>query len=91
MNHKDKRLLVLEPLPGKKPTDVRGLIDSRLFNGNNELYAIRDYQYNLWRLQYREGGLPEPLRQHFTSFNTLLHYTTTYFQKRNVRIKEIID
>lgn len=84
------RVLVLETVDKKKPLSSSGLVDSRLFTGENKLHAIKDPQTNLWSFKYEMGGLPAPLKQSFTSWSMLKKFASDYFAKRNVFIKEII-
>jgi len=86
------RVLVLKPMEGKTPKSTTGSLDARLFTGENKLNAILDPRTRLWYLKYSAGGgLQEPLKQKFTSFEALLKHVTDYFLKRNVQITEIID
>ena len=88
----NKRTLVLKVRDNEKPKSSSGLIDPRLFSGENELYAVMDDVNCMWYLKYKQGGLPESLRNHkFTNFSTLLNYTKKYFLKRNIEIAEVID
>jgi len=89
--HSSDRILVLRPIEGKTPVSVSGLLDSRLFTGENKLHALMDTQTSLWSLKYEQGGLPEPLKQRFTSIKKLMDFVTAYFNKRNVEIAEIKD
>ena len=47
--------------------------------------------YGLWAFKYDSGGLPEPLKQKFTSFKALFDFAKVYFLKRNLEIVEIKD
>lgn len=87
--HSDDRILVLEILEGKTAKDVTGMVDSRLFKGENRLHAVMDTRTNLWSLRYEAGIVPEPLRQQFTTFNKLLDFCKKYFLTRNINIKEV--
>lgn len=89
--HSPDRILVIRPMEGKDPVAVTGIIDKRLFTGDNKLHAIMDTQTSLWSLKYEQGGLPEPLKQRFTSIKKLMDFVTAYFAKRNVEIKEVQD
>lgn len=88
---KDDRILVLGTMEGKKPLTTKGLFDPRLFTGENTLHAVKDAQGTLWRMKYQMGGIPDELRQAFTSFERLLTFAKDYYAKRNVEIKEVID
>lgn len=83
------RILVLQS--EGKARSTHGLVDSRLFDGTNKLHAIQNPNTGLWTMKYEMGGLPEHLKQTFTSFERLLYYVTNYFKGRNVAIKEVID
>ena len=84
------RIIVLEPIPGQKPKTSSGLDDPRLFSGENKLHAVMEPNC-LWYLKYEMGGLPEPLKQKFTSFPRALAHVKQYFLKRGVQVKEVID
>ncbi len=87
---KDDRILVLEPKEGLKIKDVAGKVDSRLFNGENKLHAIRG-RTNLWSLKYDHGSVPGPLQQKFTTFPILLDFVKKYMERRNIIVTEVID
>lgn len=84
----DDRILVLRQ--GDKPKTSAGLVDSRLFNGQNKLHVIKNNQ-GLWSFKYEQGGLPEPLKQRFTRFEDALTFASRYFGKRDIKIEAIID
>lgn len=88
---RDDRVFVLSLVDKKAPLSTTGLMDRRLFSGENRLHAIKDPQYQLWHLKYEHGTIPEPLQQKFTSFKTLLRYVQDYFLKRNIELTEVID
>jgi hypothetical protein len=83
------RVLELTPVEGKATLSSTGLIDKRLFTGENKLHAIKDSQTCLWSLKYEEGSVPQVLRCQFTSFRMLLKYVENYFEKRNIVVKEV--
>lgn len=83
------RILVIAPIDGKDAKAVTGLIDKRLFTGENKLHAIQEH--GLWYLKYEMGGLPDPLKQKYTSFAKLTKLVNEYLKKRNIEIKEILD
>ena len=85
------RILSLEPMDDKKPLTSTGLVDSRLFTGENKLHAIKNPQTCLWSLRYDSGLIPPALRGRFTSFKALTDRCQRYFETRNIKIKEIID
>lgn len=79
--HSDDRILVLEPIGEQK-----SLIDT-----TQELHAIRGPGDNIWRLKYKHGIIPTPLKQGFTTFGKLFDFTKGYFGTRNIKIKEVVD
>lgn len=85
------RILVLEPIDGKLPKTTYGNVDPKLFTGENKLHAIKDEETCHWYMKYDSGGLPEPLKQRFTSFKMLVKFANEYYRGRNLQIKEIID
>lgn len=85
------RVMVLKAMDGKSAKDTRGLVDSRLFTGENKLHGIYDERTGLWNLRYETGALPGPLQQKFGTFSELEHFTRKYFSTRNVEILEIIN
>lgn len=68
-----------------------GLIDNRLFSGENILHLKMDPQTCFWSFNYDKGLVPEPLRSQFTGFKAALKYAEDYFKKRNVEIVEVKD
>lgn len=85
------RVLVIKPMDGKKPKDVLGNTDPRLFSGENKLHAIMDTQTTLWKLSYEMGNIPQPLKCQFTSFKALRQHAEEYYNKRNIIITEVKD
>jgi len=83
-------ILVLKPIDGA-PKSTAGLVDRRLFSGDNTLHAKMNLQTCLWHMEYDKGLLPNPLHQQFTSFQALLKHARQYFLTRNIEITEIID
>ena len=90
-NHTTTRELVLKVKMGAKPVSSTGLIDNRLYNGNNKLYAYLDPIHLLWRVKYADGTIPEALRQNWTKFSYLYEYVKNYYEKRNLDIVEVKD
>lgn len=87
------RVFVLEVIPGEKAKTNTGMVDPRLFKEGaegNRLHAIMDTQSSLWYLKYEKGGLPEPLKGMFTSFNKLKDFAERFFINRGVRITEVL-
>jgi hypothetical protein len=69
--------------------DTRGLLERRIFAGDNKIHAIQDS--GLWYLRYEKGGLPEGLKQRWTNFNQLMKFVTGYFKSRNIDVEEVIS
>lgn len=88
--HSDNRILKLAPIGGR-PLNSAGILDMRLFKGENNLHAIWDPQSNLWSLRYDSGILPAALKVKFSGFNKLHSYLTSYLKSRNVCISEIVE
>ena len=87
----DDRVLVLRPMSGKSPRDVLGQVDPRLFSGENNMHVIYEDTSGMWKLRYDVGGLPESLKQKFTTFNSAVDAVKKYFETRNVEVTSIID
>ena len=85
------RILKLKLSDTKSTLTSKGLVDNRLFTGENNLHAVMDTQTCLWYLKYENGGLPQPLKQHFTGYGKLLAYVKEYFKRRNIEIVEEVD
>jgi hypothetical protein len=84
------RVLVLEVMEGERALSSTGLVDTRLFTGENKLHAVLDHSSMLWHLKYDDGIVPQPLKQQFTGFGALYKFCEDYFKKRNIKIKEVI-
>lgn len=87
----DDRVLVLGVMRDKKPRDTLGHIDPRLFTGENHLHVIYDDITGMWRFRYDIGGIPETLKQNFTTFTQAVDTAKRYFANRNVEIVKVID
>lgn len=88
---KTDRILVIQTIDGKKPKSSTGIVDSRLFTGENKLHLILDTRTLLWYFRYEQGGLPPVLKQRFTTFDIALDFITKYLATRNMKIVEVID
>lgn len=84
------RVLILKPIGGKTVSST-GMVDPRLFKGENKLHLIMEPQSSIWYFKYEQGGLPELLKQRFTSFRMAKEYAEDYYKKRNVEITEVIE
>lgn len=83
------RVFVLAPMDGKDPLSTKGLVDPRLFSGENNLHAIMDPTNCMWYLRYDAGILEQPLKQKFTNFKILKKFVEDYYRRRNIQVKEI--
>ncbi len=86
------RVFKLGIIDDKLPKNSTGMVDTRLFTGENRLHAKMDPETCFWSLQYETGGaLPQPLKVNFTTFPALKRHVEDYFKTRNIEIKEIQD
>lgn len=86
------RVLSLKTVDGKQPKNSTGMIDPRLFTGDQQLHLIMDSNSGLWSFRYSKNALlPEPLQGTFTSFKKGYEQAEQYYLKRNVQIVEIKD
>ena len=88
---KDRRIISLRPIDGMKPRGSTGMIDPRLFSGDNQLIAVYDINNGMWYARYTIGATPASLQQRFTQFNDLIEYLRDYYKSRNVEISGIQD
>lgn len=89
-NRKTDIVLVLKAKDGS-PLNSMGLLDRRLFTGENNLHVKLDPQTCLWHLYYDNGNIPAALRQRWTSFDLAYKFVETYLKTRNLEISEIKD
>lgn len=85
------RIIVLKPREGQSTLNSKGMVDNRLFDGNNRLHAIRDSQTAFWSLRYDKGLVPEQMKQSFTTFQKMYDFVKGYFGRRNVDVVDVID
>lgn len=88
------RILMIEVMEGKKPIDVRGLVDPRLFSKDgdtNRLHAVMDIETTLWSFKYDKGTIPQALSGKFTGFRQAFDTAKNYFEKRNLKITQVVD
>lgn len=85
------RVLVLKAIDGKSAKNSAGVVDSRLFTGENKLHGLYDERTGLWNLRYETGALPGALQQKFGTFTELEDFARKYFASRNVEVLEIIN
>lgn len=88
---KTDRLFTLEIIDGKKPKNSTGMVDPRLFGGENQLHIQKDKETNFWYFTYDKGLPPKELRCMFTTFPAALRHAEQYYFYRNLTIKEIDD
>jgi hypothetical protein len=86
----DDRILVLKPIEGGA-TNSSGMVDKRLFTGDNKLHIFQDPASLLWRARFEAGVVPPGLSQGFTSYIRAYEAVEKYYLKRNVKIVEVID
>lgn len=86
----DDRILVLKPIDGRA-TNSAGMVDTRLFKGDNQLHIIMDQRSRLWKLKFDSGVVPPQLKTSYTTFKDAFTATKRYYEKRNVEITEVID
>jgi hypothetical protein len=84
------RVIILEPKVGGAK-NTAGMVDNRLFTGENKLHAKMDPTNCQWYLQYDSGLVTDALKGRWTSFSKLKETVEQYFNKRNVKIKAILD
>src|SRR5258705_5643303 len=70
--------------PRDKVKSVMGLVDPRLFTGENKLHA--KLVNGLWSLYYENGVVPASLKQQWTSWDKMYNFIHSYFDKRNITI-----
>ncbi len=85
------RELKLKVMDDKAPVSSIGLLDKRLFKGDNSLWAVLDPHYGFWSFRFTHGQVPIELQNNWTTFQNALKDAKTYFAGRNVEIYEIVD
>lgn len=89
-NHTTDRVLVLKPMEGKDPKNSKGMVDNRLFTGDNKLHAVMDPEYGHWYLKFDMGTIPPQLQQRWTNFTKLYEFTKGYYLTRDIEIVDVI-
>lgn len=87
----DDRVIILKPKEGFDPLDSSGMVDKRLFTGDNGLHVIKDPETCFWSLRFEAGILPDPLKGSWNSFNKIVDHVRDYYNRRNIEIVEIRD
>jgi hypothetical protein len=86
------RTIILEKMDGKSTLSSTGMVDNRLFTGEQTLKMKQDPQTCLWTFQYTNTGLlPGGLEGKFTSFSAGMRHATEYFARRNIKISAVKD
>jgi|SRR5215207_7103224 len=81
------RILSLQVIDGEKAKSSMGLVDTRLFTGEQKIRLKMDPQTCLWSFQYTSNGLlPQGLEGQFTGFKAGLKHAEDYFRKRNIQV-----
>jgi hypothetical protein len=83
------RVLQLTIKDGFTAATASGMLDNRLFTGENRLHVIKDPESCFWRFKYDSGAIPQTLQQSFTTFRAAFKHASDYYAKRNVEVKEI--
>lgn len=86
------RILKLEIIDGTKPKSASGMVDSRLFQGDdNRIHIVMDLETSLWSVRYDKGHIPPALSGQYTGFKQAYDHVKKYFETRNIRITQVID
>lgn len=86
------RVLSLSRIDDKAPKSSTGMLDTRLFTGEQKLHIKMDPQTCLWYFQYSQNGLlPEALKGRYTGFRAAMKFAEAYFATRNVKITQVFD
>lgn len=83
------RVFTLKVMDDKKPKNSIGMIDPRLFTGENRLHVKKDPETCFWYFEYDNGGVPNPLKHKFTGYKAAVKHAETYFKTRNISIEEV--
>lgn len=86
---KTDRILVLERIDPKNKNN--GMVDPRVFSGENNLHVIMDLVTGLWTFKYERGIVPGALRERFTSFLQAYNFADNYLKTKNIKIVEVRD
>jgi hypothetical protein len=81
-----ERVLLLYPKEGTVAKDTAGLPAKKLFTGDNKMHAKTEG--HLWHCYMDKGEIPMQLRQKWTKFSALFKAVESYYDKRNVEVKE---
>lgn len=89
--HSDDRVFIFKPIEGKRPLSATGLVDPKVFTGENKLIAHKEEDTSLWIIKYADGMVPPVFKQRFTGFNAAMKFAKEYFTKRGFEIVEVKD
>lgn len=83
------RIFKLKVIDEKRPRNSLGMIDTRLFTGENRLHVKKDLETNFWKFEYDMGAVPGLLKHQFTGYKAALKHAETYFKTRNIEVEEV--
>lgn len=83
------RVFKLSVIDGTKPKNSIGMVDPRLFTGENKLHVKKDPETCFWYFELDQGGLPLPLKCKFTGFKAAEKKAREYYLGRNIKIDEV--
>jgi hypothetical protein len=90
--HSEHRIIHIRPMNnGKSTLNSSGMVDNRLFTGENKLHATYIDHSGMWKLHYDIGAIPGGLQMQFTTLQELLTHVRSYFKKRNVEVVDVVD
>lgn len=90
MSQPDDRVFVLRPIEGKKALASNGLVDTRLFTGDNHIHVKQD-ENSLWYIQLDMGLVPPGINQLYTSGARAISTMKGYYARRNIELIELVD
>lgn len=83
------RIFSLSLIDDKLPKNSIGMVDPRLFSGENKLHIKKDPETNFWSFSYERGIPPRELQCVFTSATAAIRHAELYYRTRNLSLKEI--
>lgn len=90
MMRPDDRIFTLKPMEGKKALAANGLVDQRLFTGENRIHVMQN-ESSLWFLRLDNGIVPPGINQLYTSSARAIETMKGYYARRNIAIQEILE
>lgn len=86
------RVIKLEVIDDSLPKTSTGMVDTKLFTGENNIHARINPQTMMWDIHYEKGAIPGGLKeQKWTSFSRLYKDLERYFRDRNIKITEVVQ